>query len=114
MEASVIASFGMYTRPLAVLQRVMCELGCASWFLLQGCENGVTLIPENPFICEKMLGPFDKGIRIDYIMFKVRRSLPLSRIIFKPTNSRLFLDLTGFFQNTHLLWFHVYNQRLRL
>uniref|UniRef100_H3DLR5 Sphingomyelin phosphodiesterase 2 n=1 Tax=Tetraodon nigroviridis TaxID=99883 RepID=H3DLR5_TETNG len=35
-----------------------------------GCENGVTLIPENPFICEKELGPFDKGIRIDYIMFK--------------------------------------------
>lgn len=66
----------MYPRPLVALHRAMCELGSASWFLLQGCENGVTLIPENPFICKKELGPFDKGIRIDYIMFKVRRSLP--------------------------------------
>lgn len=47
------------------------ESGSATWFLPQGCENGATLIPENPFICEKELGPFDKGIRIDYIMFKV-------------------------------------------
>lgn len=55
-------------------------LGSASWFVLQGCENGVTLIPENPFICKKELGPFDKGIRIDYILFKVRRGLLLCRI----------------------------------
>lgn len=49
--------------------------------MLQGCENGVTLIPENPFICKKELGPFDKGIRIDYILFKVRRGLVLCRIL---------------------------------
>ncbi|KAL2091068.1 hypothetical protein ACEWY4_013331 [Coilia grayii] len=35
-----------------------------------GCENGFTLIAKNPFINEKELGPFEKGIRIDYILFK--------------------------------------------
>ncbi|XP_063071256.1 sphingomyelin phosphodiesterase 2 [Engraulis encrasicolus] len=35
-----------------------------------GCENGLTLIAKNPFINEKELGPFEKGIRIDYILFK--------------------------------------------
>lgn len=35
-----------------------------------GCENGMTLIADNPFINVKELGPFEKGIRIDYILFK--------------------------------------------
>lgn len=35
-----------------------------------GCENGITLIADNPFINQKELGPFEKGIRIDYILFK--------------------------------------------
>lgn len=35
-----------------------------------GCEDGMTLIADNPFITEKELGPFEKGIRIDYILFK--------------------------------------------
>ncbi|XP_031423631.1 sphingomyelin phosphodiesterase 2 [Clupea harengus] len=35
-----------------------------------GCENGHTLIANNPFINEKELRPFEKGIRIDYILFK--------------------------------------------
>lgn len=35
-----------------------------------GCENGLTLIADNPFISKKELGPFEKGIRIDYILFK--------------------------------------------
>lgn len=35
-----------------------------------GCENGMTLIANNPFINQKELGPFEKGIRIDYILFK--------------------------------------------
>lgn len=35
-----------------------------------GCENGITLIADNPFINPKELGPFEKGIRIDYILFK--------------------------------------------
>lgn len=35
-----------------------------------GCENGMTLIADNPFISKKELGPFEKGIRIDYILFK--------------------------------------------
>ncbi|XP_059186059.1 sphingomyelin phosphodiesterase 2 [Centropristis striata] len=35
-----------------------------------GCEDGVTLIADNPFISKKELGPFEKGIRIDYILFK--------------------------------------------
>ncbi|XP_051803871.1 sphingomyelin phosphodiesterase 2 [Acanthochromis polyacanthus] len=35
-----------------------------------GCEDGMTLIAGNPFITEKELGPFEKGIRIDYILFK--------------------------------------------
>ncbi|KAM3877759.1 sphingomyelin phosphodiesterase 2-like [Diretmus argenteus] len=35
-----------------------------------GCEDGITLIADNPFICKKELIPFEKGIRIDYILFK--------------------------------------------
>lgn len=35
-----------------------------------GCENGMTLIVDNPFISKKELVPFEKGIRIDYILFK--------------------------------------------
>ncbi|XP_074527217.1 sphingomyelin phosphodiesterase 2 [Halichoeres trimaculatus] len=35
-----------------------------------GCEDGLTLIADNPFITKKELGPFEKGIRIDYILFK--------------------------------------------
>ncbi|XP_036957856.1 sphingomyelin phosphodiesterase 2 [Acanthopagrus latus] len=35
-----------------------------------GCENGMTLIADNPFISQKELSPFKKGIRIDYILFK--------------------------------------------
>ncbi|XP_013864971.1 sphingomyelin phosphodiesterase 2 [Austrofundulus limnaeus] len=35
-----------------------------------GCENGITLIADNPFINKKELVPFEKGIRIDYILFK--------------------------------------------
>lgn len=66
-KTSVIPNFGIHT--------CLSCLGLASCFLLQGCENGVTVIPENPFICKKELGPFDKGIRIDYILFKVGRLL---------------------------------------
>ncbi|KAF0034612.1 hypothetical protein F2P81_012370 [Scophthalmus maximus] len=35
-----------------------------------GCEDGITLIADNPFISKKELIPFEKGIRIDYILFK--------------------------------------------
>ncbi|XP_033995338.1 sphingomyelin phosphodiesterase 2 [Trematomus bernacchii] len=35
-----------------------------------GCEDGMTLIADNPFINKKELCPFEKGIRIDYILFK--------------------------------------------
>ncbi|XP_068449492.1 sphingomyelin phosphodiesterase 2 [Clinocottus analis] len=35
-----------------------------------GCEDGMTLIADNPFIGKKELAPFEKGIRIDYILFK--------------------------------------------
>ncbi|XP_061582826.1 sphingomyelin phosphodiesterase 2 isoform X2 [Cololabis saira] len=35
-----------------------------------GCEDGITLIADNPFICKNGLAPFEKGIRIDYILFK--------------------------------------------
>ncbi|KAJ0068646.1 hypothetical protein NL108_010334, partial [Boleophthalmus pectinirostris] len=35
-----------------------------------GCEDGITLIADNPFINKKELVPFEKGIRIDYILFK--------------------------------------------
>ncbi|KAM7005364.1 sphingomyelin phosphodiesterase 2 [Tautogolabrus adspersus] len=36
----------------------------------EGCDEGLTLIADNPFISKKELGPFEKGIRIDYILFK--------------------------------------------
>ncbi|XP_068172392.1 sphingomyelin phosphodiesterase 2 [Antennarius striatus] len=35
-----------------------------------GCEDGFTVIPDNLFINKKELIPFNKGIRIDYILFK--------------------------------------------
>ncbi|XP_043977001.1 sphingomyelin phosphodiesterase 2 [Gambusia affinis] len=35
-----------------------------------GCENGMTLIADNLFIRKNELIPFEKGIRIDYILFK--------------------------------------------
>lgn len=35
-----------------------------------GCEDGMTLIADNLFINKKELVPFEKGIRIDYILFK--------------------------------------------
>ncbi|XP_071398407.1 sphingomyelin phosphodiesterase 2 [Centroberyx affinis] len=35
-----------------------------------GCEDGMTLIVDNPFISKKEIVPFEKGIRIDYILFK--------------------------------------------
>lgn len=40
---------------------------------MQGCEDGMTLIADNPFTCKKELVPFEKGIRIDYILFKVSK-----------------------------------------
>nr|XP_040058892.1 sphingomyelin phosphodiesterase 2 isoform X1 [Gasterosteus aculeatus aculeatus]XP_040058893.1 sphingomyelin phosphodiesterase 2 isoform X1 [Gasterosteus aculeatus aculeatus] len=36
-----------------------------------GCEDGMTLIADNPFIGKGSMGPLEKGIRIDYILFKV-------------------------------------------
>lgn len=51
-------------------------------FLLQGCEDGITLIADNPFINKKELCPFEKGIRIDYILFKVMKALCLYFCIF--------------------------------
>lgn len=49
--------------------------------LLQGCENGMTLIADNPFISQKELGPFENGIRIDYILFKVGESFVSSHVL---------------------------------
>lgn len=43
--------------------------------LLQGYEDGMTVIADNPFVGKKSIVPFDKGIRIDYILFKVGDSL---------------------------------------
>lgn len=110
---------------------------CFSLFiLLQGNENGLTLISDNPFINKKELGPFEKGIRIDYILFKVggrTLRLPLS-LRFNPfililsgfqsrhlgSELRLaswgafsFLLYPGFVESRHLLRFHVHHQRLR-
>ncbi|XP_010897552.1 sphingomyelin phosphodiesterase 2 [Esox lucius] len=35
-----------------------------------GCEGGITLIADNPFINPKELCPFENGVRIDYILYK--------------------------------------------
>ncbi|KAI1893067.1 hypothetical protein AGOR_G00140060 [Albula goreensis] len=40
-----------------------------------GCDDGVTLIADNPFTNKKELIPFEKGIRIDYILFKGSRKV---------------------------------------
>lgn len=100
--------------------------------LLQGCENGMTLIADNPFISQKELSPFKKGIRIDYILFKVGESFVSSHVLnlyslmftarcwshhislfFFSFLFFFFFKLPGFFQSRHLLWFHVNHQRLR-
>ncbi|XP_061893460.1 sphingomyelin phosphodiesterase 2 [Entelurus aequoreus] len=36
----------------------------------EGCEDGLTLVLDNPFVSKKEVAPFEKGIRIDYILFK--------------------------------------------
>ncbi len=38
----------------------------------QGCEDGHTLIADNHFTMKQDLIPFEKGIRIDYILMKVK------------------------------------------
>ncbi|XP_067117622.1 sphingomyelin phosphodiesterase 2 [Osmerus mordax] len=38
--------------------------------VFDGCEDGITLIADNCFINKKDLVPFEKGIRIDYILIK--------------------------------------------
>ncbi|XP_030623685.1 sphingomyelin phosphodiesterase 2a [Chanos chanos] len=43
--------------------------------VFDGCEDGITLIADNPFTKREDLIPFEKGIRIDYIMFKGSESL---------------------------------------
>ncbi|KAE8298283.1 Sphingomyelin phosphodiesterase 2 [Larimichthys crocea] len=35
-----------------------------------GCEDGMTLIADNPFISKNEILPFEKGLRIDYILYK--------------------------------------------
>lgn len=91
----------------------------------QGNENGMTLISNNPFINKKELGPFEKGIRIDYILFKVggraSRSLRFNPFIPIPWGSGCSADLdsppylsfSGFVQSRHPLRLHVHHQRLR-
>lgn len=41
----------------------------------QGCEDGCTLIPNNCFTAKTELLPFPQGVRIDYILYKVRGAL---------------------------------------
>ena len=90
-------------------------------FLLQGCEDGMTLIADNPFINKKELCPFEKGIRIDYILFKVGKALRLCFCISIRSCSQQdsefvmwpFFLFPGFPQSGHSLWFHVHHQRLR-
>ncbi|KAF3690167.1 Sphingomyelin phosphodiesterase 2 [Channa argus] len=50
-----------------------------------GCENGLTLIAENPFINKKELVPFEKGIRIDYILFKGSSKVDVSCVSMSTT-----------------------------
>ncbi|XP_054641495.1 sphingomyelin phosphodiesterase 2-like isoform X2 [Dunckerocampus dactyliophorus] len=45
-----------------------------------GCDNGLTLILDNPFVSKKMVMPFERGIRIDYILFKVAQTFVLFQI----------------------------------
>ncbi|XP_076133004.1 sphingomyelin phosphodiesterase 2a [Alosa pseudoharengus] len=40
-----------------------------------GCEDGITLIADNTFTKKKDLLPFEKGIRIDYILMKGSNSV---------------------------------------
>lgn len=67
---------GCKSRSSFLLHFGFCKLNLSKFFFffLQGCENGMTLIADNPFISKKELVPFEKGIRIDYILFKVSES----------------------------------------
>ncbi|KPP70534.1 sphingomyelin phosphodiesterase 2-like [Scleropages formosus] len=50
-----------------------------------GCEEGFTLIAENPFTSKEELLPFDKGIRIDYIFFKGSKKVCVKCKLFSTT-----------------------------
>lgn len=50
-----------------------------------GCENGMTLIADNPFISKKELVPFEKGIRIDYVLFKGSSKVDISCVSMSTT-----------------------------
>uniref|UniRef100_A0A3P8Z1C6 sphingomyelin phosphodiesterase n=1 Tax=Esox lucius TaxID=8010 RepID=A0A3P8Z1C6_ESOLU len=45
-----------------------------------GCEGGITLIADNPFINPKELCPFENGVRIDYILYKVMYNLVSKKV----------------------------------
>lgn len=82
---------------MALLHRLEADR-LSSFIVLQGNENGMTLISNNPFINKKELGPFEKGIRIDYILFKVGGRAP-RRLHFNP-----FILIPSGFQSRRL-WF---------
>lgn len=64
----------------------------------------MTLIADNPFICKKELVPFEKGIRIDYILFKVGVSLVSHTLFFF-----LFVSLFLFFYTSMFtMWLKEY------
>lgn len=63
---------------------------------MQGCEGGVTLIADNPFTNKKELIPFETGIRIDYILFKVSGS-SLSLLAFLHDQRFIFLFFSFLF-----------------
>lgn len=86
----------------------------------QGCENGITLIADNPFISKKELIPFEKGIRIDYILFKVGEGSAwlfsfcnFQGLESSDTFNSSHFAIPGSPQDRHLLRFHVHHQRIR-
>lgn len=60
---------------VSILTKLWIPSKTVALFLLQGCEDGMTLIADNPFISKKEIVPFEKGIRIDYILFKVEENI---------------------------------------
>ncbi|MBN3319163.1 NSMA phosphodiesterase, partial [Atractosteus spatula] len=71
----VILGGDLNTHPQDLGSRLLCSYtGLRDSYIeaktFDGCEEGMTLIPQNPFVNKKEMVPFEKGIRIDYILFK--------------------------------------------
>lgn len=61
----------------------------------QGSEDGCTMVPKNCYVSQQDLGPFPFGVRIDYVLYKVRKAL-LPSMLFSSLFPRLGVSMLIF------------------